>query len=1133
MEKKTTFKLVWPSVMDLKNKNLFLSFVFFLICSLAGFSQTIQVRGITPNPVCAGATVTVNFDATNGTGGPNRFTKTTVFTVYLSSNTGGAPYTSIGTLTLLPYTFLTGNGAVNVNVQGTIALPISASGTYKISLSSTGPTFDGSTGIGASPNFTVNASPVGGLISGGATVCPGTNSTPLTLSGYTGTIVKWQSSPVSDFLSGVIDIANTTANYVATNLNATTYYRAVVTNGTCDTNSASATVTVNPSPGIVSANQSICSGTQPANIILTGSNGTIQWQSSTDNISFSNITGATAATLTSAQMGTLIQTTYYRAVVTGGCGTVNSASVTVTVSPASVGGTVNSDATVCSGTNSTVLTLTGHTGNVIRWESSPNAGFSSPTTIANTTNTLTVNNLVATTHYRAVVQSGGCNTANSSSVKITVNTIPTGGTISGSTAVCFGTNSTLLTLTGYTNTIQQWQSSTVSDFSSNVTNIANTFATYTATNLTVTTYYRAVLVNMTCTAYSTVATITVNPLPTASISGSNGPICSGSDATFTLTGTSGATVTYTINGGSNQNIVLTGGTAIVTITGAVINQTLDLVSVDLSGCSQILSGSATVVVDAVNTWTGAVDSNWNTSGNWSCNAVPTSNSDVVINSGTVVVSGAAALANTIALNGTSTLTVNSGNNLTVTNAVNTAGGAVFALQNNANLIQVNNVANSGNIVVNRESSALLRQDYTLWASPVASQNLLAFSPQTLTTRFYVYNPATNVYSAIAPGSNSFQLGKGYLIRMPDNWSSTTATKWNGRYTGVPNNGNITLNLSNGGAGFGYNAIGNPYPSPVDMVSFVNANSTNITGTLYFWRKTNNAATDPGYCTWTTAGFVGNGEAQVFDPNGILRTGQGFIVELTNGQTTVDFNNTMRTADNGNQFFRAVSQNAVLTGDRIWLNVANTTGSHSQMLLGYFSNATSGVDYGIDGKALGNPTVSLTSLLNSADYVIQGRAAFDQADVVPLSFKTATTGQHTISINQLDGLFLGSQTIYLKDNLTSTIHDLKAGSYVFNSNSGSYPSRFEIVYQNALLNTHNNTFNESSVIVYKENNVVLVKANGFVLDTVKVFDVSGRLLNEKKNISSTETNLQLKEGNGILLIQVTTEQGETVTKKITY
>jgi hypothetical protein len=85
--------------------------------------------------------------------------------------------------------------------------------------------------------------------------------------------------------------------------------------------------------GTVSSNQTICSGVQPANVTLSGSSGTIQWQVSTDNSSFTNISGATAATLTSAQIGTITSIRYYRAVVTSGaCTAVNSPVHTITVS---------------------------------------------------------------------------------------------------------------------------------------------------------------------------------------------------------------------------------------------------------------------------------------------------------------------------------------------------------------------------------------------------------------------------------------------------------------------------------------------------------------------------------------------------------------------------------------------------------------------------------------------------------------------------------------------------------------------------------------------------------------------------------------------------------------------------------
>ncbi|WP_298304492.1 proprotein convertase P-domain-containing protein, partial [Flavobacterium sp.] len=128
--------------------------------------------------------------------------------------------------------------------------------------------------------------------------------------------------------------------------------------------------------------------------------------------------------------------------------------------------------------------------------------------------------------------------------------------------------------------------------------IANPIATPTTT----TTYTVIVTSINGCTSTAT-TTVTVNPLPTASISGNNGPICSGANATFTLTGTSGAVVTYNINGGSTTTATLTGGTATVTITGATSNRTLNLVSINnpSTSCNQSLSGTSTVTVNPLPT----------------------------------------------------------------------------------------------------------------------------------------------------------------------------------------------------------------------------------------------------------------------------------------------------------------------------------------------------------------------------------------------------------------------------------------------------------------------------------------------------------------------------------------------------
>ncbi len=71
--------------------------------------------------------------------------------------------------------------------------------------------------------------PVAGTISGAGIVCPGTNSTTLTLTGYAGNI-QWQSS-TDNVTFNNIEGANA-ATYTASNLTATTWYQAVVSSGT-------------------------------------------------------------------------------------------------------------------------------------------------------------------------------------------------------------------------------------------------------------------------------------------------------------------------------------------------------------------------------------------------------------------------------------------------------------------------------------------------------------------------------------------------------------------------------------------------------------------------------------------------------------------------------------------------------------------------------------------------------------------------------------------------------------------------------------------------------------------------------------------------------------------------------------
>jgi hypothetical protein len=91
----------------------------------------------------------------------------------------------------------------------------------------------------------------------------------------------------------------------------------------------------------------------------------------------------------------------------------------ITNSAATVGGSVSADQTICGTTNSGSLTLSGHTGDILRWETSQDAGLTWRY-VSQTTAQQNFLNLGTTTQYRAVVSNGGCGEAASSDATVTI-----------------------------------------------------------------------------------------------------------------------------------------------------------------------------------------------------------------------------------------------------------------------------------------------------------------------------------------------------------------------------------------------------------------------------------------------------------------------------------------------------------------------------------------------------------------------------------------------------------------------------------------------------------------------------------------------------------------------------------------
>jgi hypothetical protein len=257
-------------------------------------------------------------------------------------------------------------------------------------------------------------------------VCSG-STTDLTLTNFTGNI-QWQSSTNNSTWNNINGAIAST--YTTPAISATSYYKAVVTSGTCAAaTSATITITLNTVLAITthpaSTAQNIClNGTaSPLSVIATGSGLTYQWYSN----STASTTGSTlipnATSATFNPDTTSATALYYYCEVTGACSSLTSSiSGLITIIPSSVAGTPTvSSNSICAGAT-TDLTLTGYTG-IIQWQSSTNNSTWNNINGASA-DTYTTASLSTTTYYKAIVTNSSCTAAISSIITVTVNPRP-------------------------------------------------------------------------------------------------------------------------------------------------------------------------------------------------------------------------------------------------------------------------------------------------------------------------------------------------------------------------------------------------------------------------------------------------------------------------------------------------------------------------------------------------------------------------------------------------------------------------------------------------------------------------------------------------------------------------------------
>ncbi|MDY7395181.1 choice-of-anchor D domain-containing protein [Aureibaculum sp. 2210JD6-5] len=466
-------------------------------------------------------------------------------------------------------------------------------------------------------------------------------------------------------------------------------------------------------------------------------------------------------------------------------------------------------------------------------------------------------------------------------------------------------------------------------------------------------------------------------------------------------------------------------------------------------------------------------------------------------------------------------------------------------------------------------------DYTFWSSPVENANISTVfaAPTYQQTRLFYWDqlaPNVNDHGGsealgewLSATGLTMKPGKGYISQSPQSDPYPANFKATVSFSGTPNNGSVDLDASdndvifnnNGNPNDDLNLVGNPYPSAIDAIEFINDgnNAISINGTLWFWthktpnnqNPTGEQYTNDDYASYNLLGGLSGGpitgglpapsDPSGPIPNGIIGSGQGFMVQTNSTIQKVSFTDGMRVKGQNTQFFRGVDtkKSSAEERDRIWLNAESSEGgAFSQILVGFVEDATDGFDRVYDGIKISEGHINLYSKIDTLKYGIQGLSSFSVDKKVPLAFNTYIEDAsitYTISIHRFEGESLRNNDIYLFDNELNVIHDLKQGAYNFTAATGSYDNRFTLQFTKTTLGVDDLELNNNFVVVNEEN-ALLVKSNT-VVSQIKMYDITGRLLvNMLPNESEFRINTHNIRKGTVLILNTTFENGTEISKK---
>jgi len=649
--------------------------------------------------------------------------------------------------------------------QTTSTVSVSSAGTYSVAVN------DNTAGCGAVTQTITVASvttPTATATPSSETICSG-SATSIALSSNSGTTTyAWTVSQ-----SGVTGAANGSGSSITQTLSTTSAsagtatYTITPTDNGCTGAAIVATVTVNPIPTatVSPASQSICSGGATSLSLSSDVGGTTySWTVTQTNVSGaangsgSSITQTLSATTTSA--GTA---TYTITPTAGGCAG-SAVTATVTVNPVPSATATPSSQTICSGSATSIVLSSNVGGTTYAWTvSQSGVSGASAGSGASITQTLSATGASpGTATYTVTPTAGSCAGANII-VTVTVNPIPTATATPNAQSICSGGASAIALSSTSGGTTFAWTVTQTGVSGASAGSGTTITQTLTATGASAGTAVYTITPTLgTCNGSPITATVTVNPVPSATATPGSQSICSNTASSIALTSnvggttfawtvtqsnvtgasaSSGATIAQTLTATTSS-----AGTAIYTITptaggcaGPLITATVTVnpAPAMTSASTATICSGATVSIpltsNVASTYTWIASDNVNTTGESLTTQSTATLSNTITNSSTTAqnviytVTPTSTAGSCTGASQTVTVTVNPTPVMTSANSATICGGGTVSIPLTSNIaatytwIAADNVNTTGESLTTQSTATLSN---TITNSTTSAQNVI-------------------------------------------------------------------------------------------------------------------------------------------------------------------------------------------------------------------------------------------------------------------------------------------------------------------------------------------------------------------------------------------------------------------------